>query len=120
MAITIVAATAMVTVAGGAAWAQPNICVAANGEVRVEKGTALCDAERKGSVAVARGDGAAATAVGGERNTAVAVNGSFATASSASSNKAIATEGFSDGNTAIATSDGCDASATEGGATDRC
>src|SRR3954454_18744433 len=65
----------------GAAPARANtdLCVAANGEVRAQKGTATCAADGTGSVAIAKGDVSSATAIGGDHNRAKA-RGQFSTA----------------------------------------
>ena len=72
-----------------AAAATANICIATNGEVRVQEGTAFCDASGTGSVAIAKGDGSSATATGGNQNRALAIgDGSTAFAGGGDNNTA--------------------------------
>lgn len=55
---------------GGVAYAAPgDMCVAANGQVRMVSGSATCVADGQGSVARVKGSDSTATAVG-ERNKA--------------------------------------------------
>src|SRR4051794_17855962 len=79
---TLVATGVIAGVAFGAApaVAATDLCVAANGAVRAQKGTATCAADGTGSVAIAKGDGSTATATGGDHNKAKA-RGQFSTAS---------------------------------------
>jgi hypothetical protein len=87
----------------GASAAEPNICVAAGGEQRVQKGTTDCDANGTGSVAIARAADSEAYAINGDRNRATASGeGSYASASDG------------DNNTATASGDGSRACAGEG------
>jgi hypothetical protein len=54
------------------AGAATDLCVAANGAVRAQKGSplTLCEASGTGSVAIAKGAGRSATATGGDHNKA--------------------------------------------------
>ena len=52
-------------VSGSRVAAKPDTCVAANGEVRMQNGTATCAASGTGSVAIVKGDGS--TAYGNRR-----------------------------------------------------
>ena len=133
---------------GSVASAGTNLCVATNGEVRAQKGTASCSAdEGAGNVAIAHGDKSTATVLSGVRNratasgdsstaatydgdgnTAIATgDSSIALAGGGDGNTAIATgdhsialAGEGDGNTATAITDGCTADATGSGQTDTC
>ena len=50
--------------------AATDMCVATNGAVRVQKGSATCQASGKGSMAKAKGTGSSASATGGDHNKA--------------------------------------------------
>jgi hypothetical protein len=103
------AALACALLGAQAASAAGTVCVAANDEVRVDMGTATCEAEGTGSVAIATGEDSTAWALAGDWNRAIAGgDGSEATA------------GFGDNNTATATTEGCEAIAEGGGQTDTC
>ena len=52
---------------------EANVCIATNGEVRVQRGTATCVANGTGSVAIARGENSVAFATGGDGNQARAI-----------------------------------------------
>jgi hypothetical protein len=60
------------------AGAASDLCVAANGAVQAQKGTARCEADGTGSVAIAkgtdRGNNSFALAHGGDNNTATATS----------------------------------------------
>ena len=92
-----------------AASAARDMCVAANGAVRHQSGTATCSADGRGSTARARGSGSNATATGGDRNRA-RVRGDNSSAFA----------GNGDGNTATADGDGCRAVAVGDGETNSC
>jgi hypothetical protein len=102
-----------------AAAATANICVATNGEVRVQEGTAFCDASGTGSVAIAKGDGSSATATGGNQNLALVIgDGSTAFAGGGDNNTATvhgdggqALAQLGDNNTATVTGDNSTAQA---------
>lgn len=54
-------------VLGAETTAVGNLCIAANGAVQVQRGTATCEASGKGSRAVAKGPGSSATAEASHR-----------------------------------------------------
>src|SRR3954451_12458530 len=83
--------------------AASNLCVAANGAVRAQKGTATCAADGTGSMAIAKGDVSSATATRGDHNKARAL---------ADSSSAVA--GLGDNNIATASGVGSTASAVNG------
>src|SRR5512143_233476 len=68
-----VAAAGVMALGAQSAAAAPNICVAANDDVRVQKGAATCNAIGTGSVALANGYRSSATATGGDHNRARAI-----------------------------------------------
>src|SRR5688572_11031218 len=79
-AIVIGAAAAGVLALGAqTATAASDICIAANGEVRVQKGSAVCEASGPGSVAIAKGANSSATAIG-DHNRAIVRGRGTATA----------------------------------------
>src|SRR4051812_41504252 len=80
--------------------AAPNVSVSANGETRVEKGTATSSADGKGSVAIAHGANSYAEASGGDHNKAL-VNGDNSRAFAQFGNNNTATV-KGDGGTAVA------------------
>lgn len=88
------AASTLLVGVGVAIGARPDMCVAANGAVRHQVGTATCAADGKGSVAIAKGPQSSANATNGDHNKAFA----FGDASTAQA-------GDSDHNTAIASGD---------------
>lgn len=116
-----VLAAVLLSVASAGAEA-PNLCVAANGEVRTQHGTATCTAEGQGSVARAMGADSSATAAFGDHNRATASgHGSDAVAefgnnntATASGDGSIAVAAVGDNNTATAATDGCGAFANGG------
>src|SRR5215213_5312339 len=65
------------------AGAAVDVCVAANGAMRAQKGTADCEASGTGSTAIAKDAGSFASATGGDHNRARA-SGDGATAFAAS------------------------------------
>src|SRR5687767_12195067 len=89
-----------------AAQADTDICVAANGEVRHQSGTATCEANGTGSVALAHGANSSAEAINGDANhSLVHGNDSSAYTGGGDGNVAIvrgdeayAGSGFGDGN----------------------
>lgn len=115
MAVAAVAASTLLF-GVGVATATPDLCVAANGEVRHQAGTATCEANGTGSIAIAKGGESIATATERDRNKALAFgDASSAEAIGGTGTKAIATGDGSialaaavagNGNTLIASSDG--------------
>ena len=67
-----------------------NLCIAANGAVQVQRGTATCEARGKGSTAIAKGPGSSATATGKHNKARALGNGSTAVAGEGSNNTATA------------------------------
>ena len=61
--LVVVAAGAVAALGVARAEAAPNLCVATNGQVRVQHGTATCAADA-GNIAIAKGDGSSAAATG--------------------------------------------------------
>ena len=111
-ALLVAATSACALVSAQAASAATDICIAANGEVQVQKGTATCEAAGQGSVAIAKGEGSLAVANAGNHNTAKALGeGSTAFAQGGDHNTATASgDGsqahiFGTNNTAIASGD---------------
>jgi hypothetical protein len=98
----------MLVSGASAAGAAPNLCVATNGVVRHQAGTATCAADA-GDVAIAKGDFSFAIAVDGTKNKAKAFGDGA---------EALAFVG--NGNTATASTDGCFVTATGNDQTASC
>jgi hypothetical protein len=116
----VLAAVLVSVVPAGAA--SPDLCVAANGEVRVQQGTSTCEANGQGSVARAMGTSSFAATINGDHNRATASgDGSSAIAGNGDSNTATvrgdgsrAEAAYGDNNTATVSGDGSTAFAGHG------
>src|SRR5215471_8136804 len=71
--VIFVAAAGVMTLGAQSAAAATDQCVAANGAVRMQKGTATCTADGTGSVARVKGANSTASAIGGDHNKATAI-----------------------------------------------
>jgi hypothetical protein len=119
-AAVVVALAAFVSVVGPAG-AASNFCIATDGVVRHQSGTATCSASGEGSVAIAKGDLSFARATGnynqakalGENSAALAENGERNTATASGDfSRAVAESG--NDNTATASGEGSEAEARVG------
>ncbi len=107
-----------IAVAAPVAGAATDNCVAANGAVRHQSGTATCEANGTGSIAMAHGANSEAEAINGERNHSRAHgDNSDAYTGNGDGNTAAV---FGDGSSATAATDGCTAVAVGTGVIDSC